>query len=413
MEKEELKKMFAEELQAFKNEMLPKFIDKDGMTKAFDDFKTEMKSQYSEGITEKKLDEALEKFSAEIQKDFDKLRQSNEKTKEKTLREVLVEKMSEIDEVVKTGKKFYVPTTVKNVTSANFTDDTMAYRESGVGQIQRGLEYIRNLFSVVPLGSNTHDTVAWYEQLAVTNNAKNVAEVRTAGTQSNLTWVQKTLSSARMFDYIKLGVDRIKDVDFVMGEIQALIRKNMKLKENDQLINGTGLGNEVAGILTYATEFDTTGISIQDANLIDLLGKIKTQIKVDMLGGATPNYATINPLEVDAIRYKKDTLNRYLFESWALGTVNPSVGGMSIVENALVTENTLIAGDFSLATLYVWDDLVIEMGRTEDDMLKGLVTITAYIRENLRVKDVDKKAIVKVSDVAQAIEDITTVVQSV
>ena len=216
-----------------------------------------------------------------------------------------------------------------------------------------------------------------------------------------------------MFDYIKLGVDRIKDVDFVMGEIQALIRKNMKLKENDQLINGTGLGNEVAGILTYATEFDTTGISIQDANLIDLLGKIKTQIKVDMLGGATPNYATINPLEVDAIRYKKDTLNRYLFESWALGTVNPSVGGMSIVENALVTENTLIAGDFSLATLYVWDDLVIEMGRTEDDMLKGLVTITAYIRENLRVKDVDKKAIVKVSDVAQAIEDITTVVQSV
>lgn len=408
MEKEELKAMFAEELKAFKSEMLPRFIDKDGMNKAFEDFKAELKTQYESAITEKQMEAALEKFSTEIQKDFDKLRESNEKKAEKSLRDIMVEKSAEIDEMTKTGKKFYIPTTRKNVTSANFTDDTFAYRESGVGQIHRGLEYMRNLFTVVPLGSNTHDTVAWYEQLAITNNAKNVDEVRTAGSQSNLTWVQKTLSSARMFDYIKVGVDRIKDVDFVMGEVQALVRKNMKLKENDQLINGTGLTNEVAGILSYATEFVTTGISIQSANLIDLLGKIKTQIKIDTKGGAVPNFATASPLDVDTIRYKKDTLNRYMFESWALGTTNPSVGGMTIVENALVTENTLIAGDFSLATLYVWDDLVIEMGRTEDDMLKGLVTITAYIRENLRVKDVDKKAIVKVSDVASTIAAITT-----
>lgn len=413
MEKEELKKMFAEELKAFKEELMPKFIDKDGMNKAFEDFKAEMKTQYEDAITEKKMESAFEKFSAELQKDFDKLRESNAKGQEKSLRDILAEKSAELEDLAKTGKKLVVATTRKNVTSSNFTDDTYAYRESGVGQIQRGLEYIRNLFTVVPLGSNTHDAVAWYEQLAITDNAKNVAEVRTAGNQSNITWVQKTLSSARIFDYIKVGVDRIKDVDFVMGEVQGLIRKNMKLKENDQLINGTGQNNQVAGLLTYATEFDTTGVSIQDANLIDLLGKIKTQIKMDMLGGATPNYWIGSPVDVDSIRYKKDTLNRYMFESWALGNSNPNVGGMVGVENALVTENTLIAGDLSLATLYVWDDLVIEMGRTEDDMLKGLVTITAYIRENLRVKDVDKKAIVKVSDVAQTIEDITPVVQSV
>jgi HK97 family phage major capsid protein len=181
----------------------------------------------------------------------------------------------------------------------------------------------------------------------------------------------------------------------------------MKLKENDQLINGTGIGNEVAGIKTYATEFVTTGIQIANANFIDLMGKIKTQIAIDMLGGASPNAAIAYNTDLDEIRYKKDTLGRYLFEAWALGNADVKIGGMTIVENPLVAENTLLAGDFKLATLYVWDDLVIEMGRTEDDMLKGLVTITAYIRENLRVKDVDKKAIVKVTDLAQTISDIS------
>lgn len=403
--KEELKALFAEELKALKNVLVNQ--NEETIKTLKNDFKEDMQKQFEGVITEKQLDAALEKMSREISKEVEKLKQAQPQV-EKTFRESLAEKISDIDEVLKTaGKKSYIATTRKNVVAANFTSDTYAYRESGVGQIQRGMEYVRNLFTIVPLGANTHDTVAWYEQLAITNNAKNVNEVRTAGTQSNITWTQKTLSSARMFDFIKVGVDRIKDVDFVMGEVLALINKNMKLKENDQLINGTGIGNEVAGILTYATEFVTTGIQIASANFIDLMGKIKTQVAIDMLGGATPNAAIAYPTDLDEIRYKKDTLGRYLFEAWALGNSDVKIGGMTIVENPLVAENTLLAGDLKLATLYVWDDLVIEMGRTEDDMLKGLITITAYIRENLRVKDVDKKAIVKVTDLAQTISDIS------
>lgn len=404
MEKEELKALFQEELGALKGVLATQSEETKKALK--EEFKADMLKQFEGVITEKQLDAALEKMSREISKDIEKMR-GNGGAPEKSFRDALAEKLNAFDDVLKGQKKVHIATTRKAVSSSNFTDDTMAYRESGVGQIQRGMEYMRNLFTIVPLGANTHDTVSWYEQLAVTNNAANVAEIRTVGSQSNVTWVQKNLNSARIFDFIKVGVDRIKDVDFVMGEVRALINKNMKLKENDQLINGTGNGNEIAGILTYATAFDTTGIKIKNANLVDLLGKIKTQVKIGMKGGATPNYWIGSPIDIDAIRYKKDSLGRYLFESWALGTSTVNVGGMTGVENPLVTENTLLAGDFSLATLYVWDDLVIEMGRTEDDMLTGLVTITAYIRENLRVKDVDKKAIVKVADLASTITAIT------
>ena len=81
---------------------------------------------------------------------------------------------------------------------------------------------------------------------------------------------------------------------------------------------------------------------------------------------------------------------------------------MNVVENPLMADNTLLAGDFSLATLYVWDDLMIEIAQIGNDKIDGKTTIMAYMRENLRVQDVDKKAFVYVSDVATTLSTITT-----
>ena len=85
----------------------------------------------------------------------------------------------------------------------------------------------------------------------------------------------------------------------------------------------------------------------------------------------------------------------------------PSASGLTIIENSLVTANTLLVGDFGLGTLYVSDDLVIEMTEIDDDAITGMVTIHAYIRENLVVRDVDVNAFVKVTDVDTTIATIT------
>lgn len=208
-------------------------------------------------------------------------------------------------------------------------------------------------------------------------------------------------------DWCKISVDSLKDIAFVRGEITALINKNMKIKENSQLLSGTGLTNEIAGINTYATDFVTTGVSVKDAQLVDLINQAGVQIAVDMKGGALPNYWVANPADVQKyIRSRKDANNRYLFESWALGA-NPTIGNMQAVENALAPSDTLLVGDFNRATLYIWDDLVIEIAQIEDDKKTGLTTIIAYLRENLRVNDVDKKAFVKVASIATALADIT------
>ena len=268
------------------------------------------------------------------------------------------------------------------------------------------MPYMRDLFQIVNLSGNTHDSVSWWEQLAVTNNATNVAEVRTAGTTSNLTWVKKTLDGRRIFDWTKISLDSLKDIAFVQSEIQGLINKNMKIKENSQLISGLGTGNEIAGLQTYATAFDTTCSKVKQANLVDFMAKAKTQIAVGMLGGAMANKAIVNNVDVDSVRLAKDADGAYLFPQWALGG-NVAINGLNIVENPLVTADSLIVGDFNFATLYVWDDLVIEIAQIEDDKKTGLTTIMAYLRENLRVKDVDVKAFVYTNTLAADIAAIS------
>lgn len=406
MELTELKALFQEELKTFK-EALPKFVDQAGLDKAFKDFNAEMVTKF-EAIDTVKTDLASLQKSVEAQGvALGKMSKSGGETKS-DFREKLEGAIKAFNKDDMNAKQFF-PTTQKSVLSSNFSNDTNAYRPSGVGEIKRGMPYMRDLFTIVNIGSDSHDTISWYEQASILNSAANAAEVRNAAsmTQSNITWTQKNLNSKRIHDFIKVGRDRLKDVAFVEGEVMRLINRNMRLKENAQLLNGLGTGNEIAGINSYATAFNGTPYvdAVQDAQLIDLLGYIKTQIDTDTLGAAVPDTWIANRADVDPIRYKKDTQNRYMYENWALGTSDVTIGGMRGIENPLHPTNTLLAGDLSLATLYVWDDLVVEMYYEGTDYRDGLVTIGAYMRENLRVQDVDKKGIVKVSDIAITLAD--------
>ncbi len=406
---EELKAALKAELESFKAS-LPQIQDVKSLETAFNAFKSEITTKF-EGLDKSdeiaKLTEAVQKQGETITA----LKLQGDNAKQKTFRDVLVANKAKLEAMANgTEKRITFDTTTKDVLSANFTDRTLAYREPGVGQIQRGMPFMADLFPKVVLGSNMGGTVRWNEQLAVTNNAGAVAEATAPGTQSNLTWVEKSIEGKRLADFVKVGLDQIKDVDFVLGEVQALVNKNMKLAENAALTNGDGLNNNMTGIATYATEFVTAGASkVVAPNMVDLVNKIALQIMIDMKGGAFPTNFVASPIDIQPLKEAKDPDGRYIFENWALGQ-NPAFGGISYVANPLVTADTLICGDFTLGTLFIFDDLLIEMVRTGTDEIDRKVTIFAYKRENLRVKDVDRKAFVKVSSIKSALDAIDAAV---
>lgn len=401
MDEEKIKSLLQEEIKSLQEglDVFVKTEDMQAEVKKLSDKVEEL------GIAELKTQiETLQNAADEMGIELKKRTEDAGPAREKTLKELLTEKADDLAKM-QTDKHASV-SVIKTVTAANVTDDTMAYRAPGVGQIQRGYPWLRELFNVIPLGPNSHGTVAYYEQLAVTNNAANVAEGGASATQSNLTWVEKTIGGKRIHDFIKLSKNQIKDVDFVAGETQRLIDKNMRLKENSQLLTGLGTGNEIKGITKYAQVFATAGISINNANLNDLIGKIKTQIRVNSLDGFLPDFYACNSPLVDTVRFAKDEFGQYVFPMWAQGAP-VAMQGLQPVENNLIADDSLLVGDAKMATLYEWDGMTIEYGFIDDDFTKGLVTVSAYLRENLLVRENDVQAFVYSTAVADLIGAIT------
>ena len=364
-----------------------------------------------EELNIKGLEEKLEELNKATDEQGIRIKQMQDKqdsSKKKNLAEIVADKAAKLAEMVNNKGQNVEMSVSKDVLSGSFTNDRPYYSEPGVREIQRGMPWVRDLFQVVTLGGGTHGSIDWWEQLAVTNNASMVAEGGASTTKSDLTWTRKTLDDKILHDWIKVSKDRLKDVDFVAGELNTLINRNMRLLENSQLLTGTGSGNNIKGMTGYAQSFAVPKTKVVNANLNDLIGKIKTQIRKDSLDGFMPNFYASNSELIDKIRFAKDEFGQYIFPAWAQGAPVTMQGLMS-VENNLIDDNTLLVADSTLAVLYEWDSLMIEIGYINDDFTKGMVTINARMRENLRIKDNDVKGFVYVNNVDTAIASMSLV----
>ena len=97
---------------------------------------------------------------------------------------------------------------VKTITAASITSDTAQGTIEGVGQIHRGLEFMRNIFPTKPAGNDTHGSYQWWEQLAITDNSSAVDEGVDAASESTSTWVRKTIDAKRLTAWTKASADQ-------------------------------------------------------------------------------------------------------------------------------------------------------------------------------------------------------------
>lgn len=409
MDENKVKEIFQKELESLKGS-LGEFVKPEDMQKEISDLKTQIEYQNVKGLSDQlsELEKAAEK-QGEILTEL-KSRGPDQKQTFKDLLTANVDKLNNLadmgaDEALK--NRLNLTTSAKAVTAASVTDDTTAFRDQEIGKIQRGQEWMRNLFNVVNLGRNTHGSVRWYEQNSITDNSEMVAEANAPASASEQDWIEKTLSGKRIKAFTKISRDQLKDIDFVESEVRDIVMKSMRLQENSQLYTGSGAGNNIEGIFTKAPAFDTTGVEVDFANLFDLMNKAKTQIRTASKDGFFPSNTVLNPEEVDVIRLAKDSDGRYLFPEWAMNGMN-MMAGMALTENSLANVNTMLMGDFNYGTVYVWDGLGIEMGYEGSDFKDGLITVLAYERLNLRVKGTDINAFLKVSDIAATLAAITS-----
>ncbi len=297
--------------------------------------------------------------------------------------------------------------TLKAIDASDFTSHTSKFENPYIAELAQGMPFMLEILrNSIQVSADNRGSIMYIEQLAATNNAAEVAE-NAVPSESNYTFIQRTLAPAKIKAFVKVSTDQLYDKGFLQTQVNRLIAKDWMLKAHDHLLNGDGQTNKPFGLLHYATAFDADAApKVDDAWLLDLINAMILQIEVDGKNSFTPNLAFLRNQILHEMRTKKDAIGNYMNLNWALGA-NMNISGVQLLGNQLAGDNQIVVGDISKAQLYLWEGMEFDVYQEQDDRSKDLVTLKVKGRMNLVVPENDKKAIVKCTDYTTDLATIT------
>jgi len=290
---------------------------------------------------------------------------------------------------------------------------------TGIGQIPSRRTYIKDRIRVVPTNK---EYVKYMDQATIVRDAKGVAACAVTTSNTKLTWAQFDLQTKKVRDFVDVCIDMLDDYDFVNAEIRNLIDSSVALKVDNDLLLADGLGVNIAGIASYSSTFAANNpvadysLQIQAATIIDLIVVAGAQI---MAFGEQNSFMAdtvyINPKDYTLMKLLKDGEDNYIKQ----GTVDPRIfqdrngrlwidGNILILPNPAVPQNELYIFDSMKATIYQRKNAVIEFSyENKDNFEHETVTVKAYERLNMLVRNTQANAFMHVADIALAVTAIT------
>lgn len=241
--------------------------------------------------------------------------------------------------------------------------------------------FVRDLLAQ---GMTASNSVEFVRELAFTNNAAPVSEnPSSAKPNSALTFELDSAPVATIAHYIKASKQVLSDAAMMQSYIDGRLRYGLKLKEEAQLLNGSGVGLNISGLVTEATAYSNPGVTVQAETAIDRLRLAILQVA---LSEYDADGIILSPIDWAAIELTKTTLNSYIFASPTMQGV-PTLWGKPIVATQAMGEGDFLVGAFSQAA-QVWDreDANVTISNSnEDDFIKNMVTILCEERVGLTV----------------------------
>jgi len=282
-----------------------------------------------------------------------------------------------------------------------------ATMEPGVGQIPTRAPFIRELFQ----NQNTSsEYVKYNDQETIVRDAKNVAGCAASTHNSKITWQVRTMEIKKVRDFVDVCIDMMEDYDYVQGEITNLVSTDVRLRVDEQLLLGTNTGTELNSVDAVASTFAAGDYAstVTAANLMDLIQVSSCLISDAGQNNAySANYVLINPVDWCLLKLTKDANNRYLIPNFITDD-GVNIGSVQVIANNLVPAGEMYIGDFTKGTVFSRRGMTVEFGfENNDNFEREIVTVKAYERLNLRVRNVDANAFMHVPDIAAAITEIT------
>jgi len=339
-------------------------------------------------------------------------------TQGKTFGELFTESDGYKDFLAQFAKNGIIPNAVKGVQSQPFNLDTKGLI-TGTSSTSAGAFVVNDRYGpltdlvgqrkltirdLVTPGSTESDTVEYVRVTSKTNNAAPVAEATTAaaptapGTagalvpaagggykpESDLALEVVSTTVKTIAHWIPITKRAASDASQVRTLVDAFLRYGLEEELEDQMLNGSGSGENFTGILQSSPL--TVGSAGTDIDAI--VDAIRT---VRVTGRREPTAMVIHPNDWYSAGFltAKDSQGNYL-----IGDPRASVDqlntlwGLQVVVSEAVTENTALVGDFRQAVL--WErggvDLLVS-DQHADFFTRNLLAILAEFRAAFGVLD--------------------------
>ncbi len=292
---------------------------------------------------------------------------------------------------------------------ASVINNDQAVDLSGIGQLATGRLRAIDLFPTITItGSNDNGTVRYYDWDAATT-VRAAAMMAEGGTfpQSTAKWEKFTIDLKKIGDSIPVTAEFFEDEAMFAAELTMFLRLNVDLVANTQVVNGSGAGNNLTGLVTSSPAFVPVASGITDASIYDLIVKVKENIETDQDAKYMADFALMNIADVNLMKLKKDGNNNYIMPPFVDRAGNVVDGITIVVENTVVA-NTMIMGDSRFGRIYEKNGVSITRGTVDAQFVEDTETLKIRKRMLLLVRNVDQTGFRKVTSISAALVTLAT-----
>jgi HK97 family phage major capsid protein len=183
--------------------------------------------------------------------------------------------------------------------------------------------------------------------------------------------------------WIAVSTQILSDAQALQNYIDSRLRFFNGLKVENEILNGSGVGSEILGLIPQASTFDSTRVNPATDSFIDVLGLALTQASESYF---SPDAIILNVKDWSRIQRIKTSTFEYVYSDPHAAFGN-QLWGTRVVPSWNMPESQFLVGSFSMGGA-IWDrqQATVEISREHSDFFtRNLAAILCESRLALTV----------------------------
>lgn len=236
---------------------------------------------------------------------------------------------------------------------------------------------LMDLVQRIPVQS---DVVEYARIGTVTNAAAPVAEATatsgSSGAKPESTFPLEVITETirNIAHWVPVTRRALADAPMIRQLIDGFLRYGLMEEMEDQMITGSGAGENFTGILNVSGTQSQAFVT----DLLTTTRKARTLVKLN--GRTAPNAYVFHPNDWEDIELLADNEERF-YMGGPRGVLQPILWGVPVVENEGMTEGTAMLGDWRFAALFDREQTAIYVSDSHSDFfIRNILAILAEAR---------------------------------